>query len=608
MAVIPAFPEQPAAFLRLLLAGEDVPDGYELLLWTLPDKRSHWCPTVAEGASVALRLGHTLDTYVGMSLRHASFAVLAGPDRRGAVAECAALGCLWGDIDYNDGIHPRKGYFESAEQALAFIEQLPLRPTMIVHSGGGYHAYWCFKELWILDSREEHEEAQLLAIRWRETLKAWARRRDATVDSVGDLARVMRVPGTFNMKDTDAPRQCEIVSWEPERRYDPTHFEEYLVSFDVSVPIPESAPYPFVLDPHALPPLDKWEALKAADERAERSYQYARKDLKDQSPSAYDMSLATFAVRARWTDQEIVNLLIACRREHKEDLKLRYSYYGPTVAKARQNVRYDEALEDLLTLPDEPAEGLAWAPPEEEEAPDGPGAATLAPPGAPLVDLPNPALNPENTQMIDILEAILGFRIRRIARYAVAEPVYTLETSAGVIELGTVGNLIEQNPFRKKVAALTGLLIPPIAKDRWQKVAQLLLNLCVTETTGPDTSVIGRVEEWLLDYLEAWPPVDLVNAEMELLQERKGYIAQTKMAFQAWSSVEKRVYLFLFLTSLKDWLFKARGEIVTGSQLAVMLRMCGWEPKQYNLPKPGGEGETTRSVWRRALHDAPRRG
>ena len=34
----------------------------------------------------------------------------------------------------------------------------------------------------------------------------------------------------------------------------------------------------------------------------------------DHSPSAYDMSLASIAVRAAWTDQEVADLLIAKRR------------------------------------------------------------------------------------------------------------------------------------------------------------------------------------------------------------------------------------------------------------------------------------------------------
>ena len=36
--------------------------------------------------------------------------------------------------------------------------------------------------------------------------------------------------------------------------------------------------------------------------------------------AVHDLSLAAFAVQAHWTNQEIVNLLIACRREHGEDL------------------------------------------------------------------------------------------------------------------------------------------------------------------------------------------------------------------------------------------------------------------------------------------------
>ena len=61
----------------------------------------------------------------------------------------------------------------------------------------------------------------------------------------------------------------------------------------------------------------------------------------DQSPSAYNMSMATMAMQAGWSDQEVVNLLICWRRKHGHDLKLRENYYLMTLDKAREPIDPD---------------------------------------------------------------------------------------------------------------------------------------------------------------------------------------------------------------------------------------------------------------------------
>jgi putative DNA primase/helicase len=85
----------------------------------------------------------------------------------------------------------------------------------------------------------------------------------------------------------------------------------------------------------AEPPAMKFAALLENEPKVKRSFEHKRKDLTDQSASSYDLSLATFAAYAGWTDQEIANLIIAHRRERGEDLKTRQDYFARTIAKAR---------------------------------------------------------------------------------------------------------------------------------------------------------------------------------------------------------------------------------------------------------------------------------
>ena len=72
-----------------------------------------------------------------------------------------------------------------------------------------------------------------------------------------------------------------------------------------------------------------------------------RTDLPDSSASGYDQSLANFAANAGWSDQEIVNLLIAHRRTFGDDLNLNNPQkYQRTIATARtpRGVRANEKI------------------------------------------------------------------------------------------------------------------------------------------------------------------------------------------------------------------------------------------------------------------------
>jgi hypothetical protein len=89
-----------------------------------------------------------------------------------------------------------------------------------------------------------------------------------------------------------------------------------------------------VLNLGANPPVEKSKLLSELEPRFALSWQHRRPDLKDQSASGYDMSLAVFAAGAGWTDAEIIPLLLAHRRKYSADLK-RPDYYIRTVQKSR---------------------------------------------------------------------------------------------------------------------------------------------------------------------------------------------------------------------------------------------------------------------------------
>jgi putative DNA primase/helicase len=109
-----------------------------------------------------------------------------------------------------------------------------------------------------------------------------------------------------------------------------------VVNMAAAAPTTRDVEASFTVDAQASPPEDKLAALLSRPTAA-ASWNHAREDLADQSPSSYDLSLASMAVAAGWDDQDIVDLLIACRRHNQSPPKLRTDYLVRTLAKARSS-------------------------------------------------------------------------------------------------------------------------------------------------------------------------------------------------------------------------------------------------------------------------------
>ena len=94
------------------------------------------------------------------------------------------------------------------------LSMLPCPPSVVIDSGGGLHVYWYAAESWETDSDEEREACAVMQT-------AWVRHLPTADQSVHDLARVLRVPGTVNYKPEYAPDfpTVQIVEWHPDRLY-----------------------------------------------------------------------------------------------------------------------------------------------------------------------------------------------------------------------------------------------------------------------------------------------------------------------------------------------------------------------------------------------------
>lgn len=147
---------------------------------------------------------------------------------RSQVDVIASVNCLYAEYDEKD--------YGSKDQILLHIQQLPLQPTALIDSGGGFHAYWLLAYPWVLDD-DSRAEAKRLQHGW--------------VKFVGgdpgakNLNRVLRVPGTYNVKekyktDEGFPR-VHIVECQMDRLYKREDFVG-LVPVEAEVAYTESKP------------------------------------------------------------------------------------------------------------------------------------------------------------------------------------------------------------------------------------------------------------------------------------------------------------------------------------------------------------------------------
>jgi len=319
----------------------------KIMLWTLPDKKSYFFdgPDEAGKAAVSNYNGH--DVYVGVGI--ARGAVSSG--KRGKSDNILSMPALVADLDVDaEGVDSKKPRFKDEEGARAFLSTLPLQPTIVVWSGGGLHAYWCFNEPYEINTKQDSVEILKLSKGWSGFVQKEALKLGVVVDSVWDVTRVLRVPGTNNHK-TAMARPVRLLECEANIRYNPDDFDDYLSydRADYGLVVESKQFGSLVLSPEAKPPAEKLEAFLANSPEFEEAFRRTRRT-GDQSASAYDMSLANHAAIAGWEPQEICNLLIFSRVRHGDDLKLRESYYATTIARAMTPRETDSMINDVQVL------------------------------------------------------------------------------------------------------------------------------------------------------------------------------------------------------------------------------------------------------------------
>jgi hypothetical protein len=211
--------------------GDDrLADLYVAAAWSLPGRETRWrrgddlgaiASAITELADAQGTPGGPTGIYIGPGMTR----VDKGRFKRAKANDVGAIPGLWADIDVAGGPHTSKPYPPDFDAAVALANAPGLVPTAIIRTGHGIHAWWLFPEPYIIEEDEdldaEQEKLARVVQDWNSTLRYHAQRLGQwKIDSVFNLDRVMRVPGTMNLRVEDDPRAAEIMDLDSTRRYE----------------------------------------------------------------------------------------------------------------------------------------------------------------------------------------------------------------------------------------------------------------------------------------------------------------------------------------------------------------------------------------------------
>lgn len=540
---------ESVAFMQALWDGK--PDGALIQVWAKADKSSHYIDNVEVAAKRAVDFGR--DAYVGVSL----VAKNLGKRRRGTAKESAGIAGLWADIDVNGGPEDKRGAAPTFEVALE-LATCVLAPTLLIHSGHGLQGWWLFEEPWIFGTLAERERAAELSAGWIARLQIEAKERGFKIDATQDLARLMRIPGTLNGKgglDVPVVGYEEPIESQDGARYAIEVLSEHVESVPASaIFLAQSADVDIAFSDTANPPFDKLEAMLENSELFSKTWRRARAE-KKWSPSEYDLSLASQAAAAAWTDQEITDLMIAHRRKHGDDLK-RADYYARTVRKVRSEAKEEEREQ------------------VREEALDQ------------LVEIGQSDDGADADKVTNLFTQAIGgrFQVREVIQ-SNRDPdnaIFRLILANGdEIPIGKFENLDDPNKFARRFAVATGFRPPSVSRQKWINAVNGLLKARVVreaEVTTKKNQVLG----WLKLYVDAM----LVPDHNEAAVRRDPF--------------EKDGFIWIAPRSFHDYVSRQLRKRMEVSDLEEVLDRLGFEKRLKNYVDADRKIRTTTTDYYKA--------
>ncbi|MFD2648252.1 hypothetical protein ACFSX5_10660 [Devosia albogilva] len=163
------------------------------------------------------------DLYIGLSTQPAGL----GATSRGTSDTAMMVPGAFADIDFAEAKNSAKRYPPDAVTALGLLQSFDFAPFLVQNSGNGLHVLFKFDKPLLIENRHDRLRAQnLLRVLSRKLAKHFESA-GYEIDNVSDLARVLRVPETFNHK-SGAPKRVAVIEYNPQNHIAVTELEQEL--------------------------------------------------------------------------------------------------------------------------------------------------------------------------------------------------------------------------------------------------------------------------------------------------------------------------------------------------------------------------------------------
>lgn len=280
--------------------------------------KSYWPKSLDEAVRIALNQSDSWNVYFGVSTRR--------DQSSGKKSNVSHFPGVWVDLDFKD--------FEGGEEdAREKLEAFPLKPTLLVHSSGGFHPYFLLDEA-IMVTPESLPMLEALN-------KAFATALGG--DHCHSIEHILRIPGTMNFPDEKkrlrgrVPEPVRLL-WHDGPRYTLKQLQEIVVN-----PSRENTAGKQNHSEGTTPPLPpRFLELLKHNPRIKATWEGDRKDLKDQTRSGYDMALTHQLVHHGFSKEDIkaiLRVMPSGKGTEAKDL-----YHDLTIGKARSASDEDNLL------------------------------------------------------------------------------------------------------------------------------------------------------------------------------------------------------------------------------------------------------------------------
>ena len=529
---------------------KNIPQDQWITIWTLRDKRTEWFKSIDKIEEYVKTLQNE-NVFFGIGTSRTKH----GNNKRLSAKEIDGIGCIHIDIDYGNDGHKKHNLPPNIKEAITIANKI-IVPSYIINSGNGIHAYYLFDK-YITGVQEITRAAEILKD-FQSITSAYT---EYEIDMTHDLARVLRVPTTFNCKDPQNQKECKIIVNNSDIRYSldeiASSIETY-VSNNTAVKTspfqqhfrekelfckPENQPknqIDYTPDEQSnlygkdliyanIPTDEKYRIInrrivrtpdrKLSDEKFmdmkmtfedfESVFTHKKKHKGDSSLSSYDMMLANMAATAELSEQEICDLLIQHRTYHKKhntydivQFKLTHpTYYGSTIYKAIVKYEYEKSPEEKQI--------------EIENAGDNKEEAT-----------PDAVQDQIKDQFLKQVSDVIGVEIVRAVKYdQEPEPIFEITLKSGkIIDMGTFNQCFGsikgfQSTINKNLMGVKGTkAFAKMDKQRWNNLLRWFHEIMEIVVVSEEMYIIPRMTKWLIEYRDSTS----VKIDIEEFEKRSG--------------------------------------------------------------------------------------